>query len=248
MSKFICDGDVFKKKINGVDYELIIKVDDCAENPRDCDLNLCKMYCWHRRYTLGDVNPFEDIEACLKDCIESCNLPRSNKDTLMEVFDDESLSLKERHKKIIYTLAKHSDVYIQYLYLYDHSGITISTSDFHDPWDSGIVGFAVVYKKDVEENTAYKGDNWIVGAMEIISDEVETYDLYIRGECYGFDLYKIGECECCGQIERELVCSTISSFLGSDVFKSGLADSLQEYFDEFEDINFNVREFFEEDK
>ena len=237
MSKFICDGDVFKKKINGVDYELRIVSDECTENPRDWDGNLCKMYCWHRRYTLGDVNPFEDIEACLKDCVESCNLPRSNKDTLMEVFDDESLSLKERHKKIIYTLAKHSDVYIQYLYLYDHSGITISTSDFHDPWDSGIVGLAVVYKKDVEENTAYKDDNWIVGAMEIISDEVSTYDLYIRGECYGFELYRLEKCDCCGQVNEELE-DSCGGFLGSDITENGMLDYIEPEF----------RKLFEEDK
>src|SRR5574344_1075922 len=29
------------------------------------------------------------------------------------------------------------------LYVYDHSGICMSTTDFNDPWDSGKVGFIV---------------------------------------------------------------------------------------------------------
>lgn len=38
-------------------------------------------------------------------------------------------------------LSRHPDVLLMPLYLYDHSGITISTSEFCDPWDSGQIGF-----------------------------------------------------------------------------------------------------------
>ena len=229
MSKFICDGDVFKKKINGVDYELRIVSDDYAENPRDWDGNFSHLYCWHRRYTLGDVNPYNDIEECLNDLVESSKLSQLDKDSIMKMFDDDTLTVKQRHLNVIKALAVFADVYVGYLYLYDHSGITMSVSDFHDPWDSGIVGLGIVYKKDVVENTCFKEDNWFAGAMEVLADEVGTYDLYIRGECYGFELYRLEKCDCCGQVNEELE-DSCGGFLGNDITENGMLDHIDPAF------------------
>lgn len=35
-------------------------------------------------------------------------------------------------------------------------------------------------------------------AVELLISEVETYDLYLRGECYGYRLYELKTCEHCG--------------------------------------------------
>ena len=35
------------------------------------------------------------------------------------------------------------------LYLLDHSGLAMQTTSFHDPWDSGQVGWVYVSKEDV---------------------------------------------------------------------------------------------------
>jgi len=35
-------------------------------------------------------------------------------------------------------------------------------------------------------------------ALELLISEVETYDLYLRGECYGYRLYELKTCEHCG--------------------------------------------------
>lgn len=34
------------------------------------------------------------------------------------------------------------------LYLMDHSGLAMQTESFHDPWDSGQVGWIYVSKED----------------------------------------------------------------------------------------------------
>ena len=88
------------------------------------------------------------------------------------------------------------------LYLYDHSGITMSTVPFSCPWDSGQVGWIYVEKKDV-----LKEYNWKVLTAErhaevvrLLRSEVTIYDQHLRGEVY---YYAINDPEgelydCCG--------------------------------------------------
>ena len=51
---------------------------------------------------------------------------------------------------------KHNGDIMLPLYLYDHSGITISLTPFSCPWDSGQVGFVVVPRKAMLENWGNK--------------------------------------------------------------------------------------------
>ena len=80
------------------------------------------------------------------------------------------------------------------LYLFDHSGITMNTTGFSCPWDSGQVGFIYVEKSKVRSEYGWKritkerGDK----IREYLRNEVETYDQYISGDCYG---YKITDTE-----------------------------------------------------
>jgi hypothetical protein len=85
------------------------------------------------------------------------------------------------------------------LYLYDHSGITIATSPFGCRFDSGQIGFIyitkeVVAKENIKEN--------VVEAL--LKSEVLDYDTYLRGEVYGYQIYKIEECDK-GHEHKELV-------------------------------------------
>ncbi len=64
------------------------------------------------------------------------------------------------------------------LYLYDHSGITMSTASFSCSWDSGQVGF-IYCKKGTEGLT----DQQIIENLEA---EVKTYDQYLTGDVYGY--------------------------------------------------------------
>lgn len=97
------------------------------------------------------------------------------------------------------------------LYLYDHSGLTMNTTGFQCPWDSGQVGFIYVSKEDIRKEMARpkplkKGQvnpdlasikrvtkKDIERVRECLKGEVETYDQYLTGEVYGYSIVKSGE-------------------------------------------------------
>ncbi len=72
------------------------------------------------------------------------------------------------------------------LYLYDHSGITMSTGTFGCPWDSGQVGWAYVTQESAE-TMGCVGADWTEEKLcESIRAEVEEYDKYLTGDVYGY--------------------------------------------------------------
>lgn len=78
------------------------------------------------------------------------------------------------------------------LYLYDHSGITMSTSNgsypFNCPWDSGWVGFIYVTKGDLRKELSKQrlSKKSIEYAKKVLQQEVETYDEYLTGQVFGY--------------------------------------------------------------
>ena len=153
------------KKIIGR-YMVKVKQDKDPIDPREDD-NLGTMVCFHNRYSLGDT--------------------RREKHNYMP---DDYTSWDELKRAII----KNEKVgVILPLYLYDHSGITMNTTGFSCPWDSGQVGFIFVSKKKmleeyggkiVTKQLKEKVEKYLVG-------EVETYDKYLTGEVYGFEVWKL---------------------------------------------------------
>ena len=83
--------------------------------------------------------------------------------------------------------------------MYDHSGITLwlgSTRGHVDAqWDCSSVGFAYVEKDKAEEEMPQRAqlpgiDNtdWKQWAYEMMEGEMHTYDQYVRGNVYGWDV------------------------------------------------------------
>jgi hypothetical protein len=73
------------------------------------------------------------------------------------------------------------------LYLYDHSGITISTGPFSCPWDSGQVGLIYATKADILKEFGDPNDEKVEERVEKrLEGEVESYDQYLTGDIYGF--------------------------------------------------------------
>jgi hypothetical protein len=74
------------------------------------------------------------------------------------------------------------------LYLYDHSGITMSTTPFTCRWDSGQVGWITMTKGQIlstfggKRVTKRKREQAIV----LMKEEVDIYDCYITGEVYSY--------------------------------------------------------------
>lgn len=89
-----------------------------------------------------------------------------------------------------YIETHENDVYvILNLYLYDHSGLAISTSDFNDPWDSGQVGYIYCGRDDIIK-AGFNPDTDIDRIKDILEQEVQDYDDYLqnKNEYYYFCL------------------------------------------------------------
>ena len=74
------------------------------------------------------------------------------------------------------------------LYLYDHSGITMNTTGFSCPWDSGMVGIIYVSKEKVRKEYGWKvlTKARIEKIKEYLKGEVKEYDQFLTGEVYGY--------------------------------------------------------------
>ena len=121
----------------GVEYTLTIKQDEYSENPREWD-NVSTMVCWHTAYNLGDKHDYDNADEFFETIL--CNICGE------KLEDIERLSTREKYKLV----CESHKIYIQELNLYDHSGITISTSNnypYNDRWDAGCIGFVYVTKE-----------------------------------------------------------------------------------------------------
>jgi len=81
------------------------------------------------------------------------------------------------------------------LYLYDHSGITISCEPFGDKWDSGQIGFIIATKETLLKEYGKIDEEVIQKAINILKGEVETYDTYLRGDVYGYRISEVSVCD-----------------------------------------------------
>lgn len=148
-------------------YELKIEQDTDTMNPRTEWDNITTMVCFHQRYDLGDKHDYE------KDSFDSWE------------------ELKEQIENDYYVLM------IKPLRLYDHSGITISTSNgypFNDRFDSSMVGWVFIDEKKLELMCGKDFDRSEERLNEIIEADIKTYDQYITGEVYRYSIYEIETC------------------------------------------------------
>ncbi len=155
------------------DYVITVAPDEMAESPRDWD-NLGTMVCWHRNYTLGDVqgsNEYSDPDMFWYD-LAGIEETDSNLDKAIELANKKNIILP--------------------LYLYDHSGITMSTSSFSCQWDSGQVGWIYISLEKVrKEYSAKRVSKKLRARVEkYLTGEVETYDSYLTGNVLGFSIVR----------------------------------------------------------
>jgi hypothetical protein len=78
---------------------------------------------------------------------------------------------------------KREKAYFLPVYMYDHSGITISTSPFSCPWDSGQVGYIYITRKDAQKEFGPRPRR---RALACLQSEIEVYDDYLTGNVYGY--------------------------------------------------------------
>lgn len=140
-------------------YTITISQDNDPINPRKDYDNAGKMVCWHRRYNLGDEQPTESPD--------------------------------EFEANVLDKIEKDGGVVLP-LYLYDHSGITMSTAPFSCQWDSGQVGWIYMDADTIRKEWGGKSKRLTKAAREkarrCLLGEVETYDKYLTGDVYGYNI------------------------------------------------------------
>ena len=141
-----------------------------AESPRQDD-NFGIMVCFHNRYNLGDeadahglkhewFDGWDEMEAHLR---RPCD-------------EDDPEGYLGSGKGALVMLP---------LYLYDHSGITMNTTGFSCPWDSGQVGF--IYATEETIKNIFSDKPPTLEEIEThLKAEVEVYDQYLTGDVWGY--------------------------------------------------------------
>lgn len=183
-----------------------IEHDQDAENPRENDCNLAVMACVHGRYQLGD----REAEQALRDLVmDHPDFDESVHDTSR---------LPDLHQS-----AQNLGIFgaVLPLYLYDHSGITMATTPFSCPFDSGQVGFVYMLPDVIAENFGI-GEDATEKAFAALKSEVAEYDAYIRGDatCYVVEDDDGEVLDSCG------------GFYGYDVEENGMLEHLPEKYHE----------------
>jgi len=150
--------------------------------------NLGTMVCFHGNYNLGDKSDFENAEQ-LENFIE-------NENTLIVILP---------------------------IYLYDHSGISISTNTdypFNCNWDSGKVGYIYVTKKQVMKEYDVKTitKKTLEKVKAVLLSEIKVYDQYVRGEVYGYTIFKNVKCDSCDHV-KEAIENSCWGFYGYETVK-----------------------------
>ncbi len=86
-------------------------------------------------------------------------------------------------------------------------------------WDSSQVGFIVTSPERIKELGVPLKD-----VNQQLINEIKIYDMYIRGEVYGFRKFTKKQCITCHNVE-DVDGDSCWGFFGSDHEESGLLDS-----------------------
>jgi hypothetical protein len=142
--------------INHGEYTIEIQQDMEPESPREWD-NLGTMVCFHRRYNLGDKD---------------------------NGYNHKDYNNWHQMEKAIRT--KEKVAVILPIYMYDHSGLTVQTTPFSCPWDSGQIGFIFVSKDKSRKEFGKLTKKVLEKLTSILHGEVETFNQYLGGDIYGY--------------------------------------------------------------
>lgn len=210
-----------------------IVADTDPMDPREWD-NVGRMICWHGRYNLGDEHDYDCDDFMRRLAFEACdgledrvyNLEHSIWDRLVDYIGctDRAHELVDNQIASLIESAVRSGYVILPLYLYDHSGITMSTGQFACPWDSGQVGYIICDNETIERE--WGGDLDL--AEKCLRGEVSVYDDYITGNVYGFIVEERETCDVNGECDDWEEVDSCWGFYGRDPRTNGMHGYLSE--------------------
>lgn len=149
------------EKVEYKGHNINIYYDDDPMHPRRDFDNLGTLYTAHRRY-----QPEKNFDAHFN---------------ISDVFNNRIGEFKDSFLKKYVALP---------VYLYDHGGLTVSTTPFSCPWDSGFFGIIAISLDKIRKEFGWK----LITAKrrekieEYLRGEIRTLDQYYTGEVYGYEL------------------------------------------------------------
>ena len=156
--------------------------------------NISTMICFHKRYDLGDKHNYKSDDY--------------------DGWEEVKEAIMNDYKVLM----------IKPLYLFDHSGITISTSPFGCQWDSGRIGWVFIEEKNWIKMMGEDMDRSEERLERIIDGDVETYDKYLTGEVYQYKIYEVETCSL-GHEHKSLV-ESCGGYFGEEECRSEGQDVL----------------------
>lgn len=140
-------------------YTIEILYDENAESPRTAFENLGTLYTAHRRY-----RPEKDFDKHFN---------------IDEVFEGRIGDFRDTFLKNYIALP---------VYLYDHSGLAVSTAPFSCPWDSGFFGIIAVSLEKVRKEYGWSNITAKRRARieEYLQGEIKELDDYYHGDVFGY--------------------------------------------------------------
>lgn len=192
-------------------FKVTIQQDMHPVNPRtDCD-NAGVMFCKHSRYNLGDKDAHDPFVEQTFRIVQGQKITNRayNDDDLPDGIDrrtvDDDWGVAEQNFENVL----RNDIALCWpIYMYEHSGITISHGDFGDRWDSGQVGWHYITKEKLESD--FNGD--VEAAKHCLEGELETYDHYLRGNVWIVDV----------EDEEGETIESCGGFIGDDIEACGI--------------------------
>ena len=139
-------------------YRIHLHFDDWPDSPREWG-NLGTIIYKHPRYSLGDIQI-------------------GGRDSEFATVDDAR------------DFINRDDVISLPVYCYEHGAITINTSGYSCPWDSGQCGWIFVTKERLRKEYGVQriSKKIIETALEVMREEIKTFDTYIRGDVLGWEV------------------------------------------------------------
>jgi len=212
-----------KKVFENDKVRITVEQDEDCDSPRDMYDNFGHMICFHRNYVLGDKHEFENPRQFLENLAyaqvmksefmkekivskttkwyRDNSVPEEDwEEMLDDAFIESNFGELDDSDLMEVILIDHV---ILPLYLYDHSGISMSTGSFNDRWDSGQVGWTYATMEEIKNNWMLKNgeetsDEYTKAAEKLLEGEVRTYNSYLTGNVWGFKLEEKTEtCETC---------------------------------------------------
>lgn len=153
--------------------------------------NFGTMVCFHGKYTLGDKHDLQSPDYS----------------SWAEVRDAIEADL--------------GAMVILPLYLYDHSGISMSVGASrgqHAAWDSGQVGFIYCTDGDMVDNGIKDLDQ----AEALLRGEVEAYNRYLTGQVYTYRIERQSTCDSCQHTSADFVDSCSGWDSADDAMKEAM--------------------------